>query len=141
MVLVNMLKFFNYIESDMKERASSKDVDISFEISNIKDQYTALTLLDGNRLENVLTNVITYAIGLTSSGGEVKASLEQVDSSGEYGRYKFTISAVNSARADDAGFSNIKKHIDTMGGEISCSNEKDNISTFTIYLPFKIEKV
>lgn len=80
---------FDELKPTMHELAQAKDIDISFDIVNIRDRYVSC---DYNRCMRILVNVISNAIKYTREGGFVKVRCEQIGESNDgIGTYRYTV--------------------------------------------------
>lgn len=152
---------FASIEDTMRELAKAKDVDLSFEISNIKDRYV---YCDYSRCTRIMVNVISNAIKYTSEGGYVRVTCEQLESEEEgIGRYCYTVAdngigmseefqkhvfeqfsrektaTVSGIQGTGLGMSVCKSFVDLMGGTITCKSRQGEGTVFTIILPLRIQ--
>lgn len=152
---------FASIEDTMLELAKAKDVDLSFEIGNIRDRYV---YCDYSRCTRILINVISNAIKYTNEGGYVRVRCEQLEDEEEgIGRYCYTIAdngigmseefqkhvfeqfsrentaTVSGIQGTGLGMSVCKSFVDLMGGTISCKSKQGEGTVFTIILPLRIQ--
>lgn len=153
---------FASIEDTMRELAKAKNVDLSFEISNIRNRYV---YCDYSRCTRVFVNVISNAIKYTNEGGFVRVKCEQLEDEAEgYGRYCYTVTdngigmseefqkhvfeqfsrektaTVSGIQGTGLGMSVCKSFVDLMGGTISCKSKQGEGTVFTIILPFKLQE-
>lgn len=152
---------FTTIETTMKELADAKEIELTFDIFNIKNKYV---MCDIARTLRILVNVISNAIKYTLNGGKVTVTCEQVgDAENGIGKYKYVVadngigmseefqkhvfeefsrektSTVSGIQGTGLGMAVVKSFVDLMNGTITCQSKKDVGTTFTIILPFKIQ--
>ena len=155
------LSFVN-IESTLRELAEAKNISISFEIDNIRDRYV---YADFTRCMRVFVNVVSNAVKYTPDGGTVQVRCEQIGEVKDgYGTYQYTVTdngigmseefqkhifeqfarenttTVSGIEGTGLGMSVVKSFVDLMKGSITVNSRKDEGSTFTIVLPFKIQE-
>ena len=120
-------------------------------------------LTDGDRLDQIINNVISNAIKYTKEGGTVKYSVEEraCDTDG-YGMYVFTVadtgigmseefipkmfetfsraenSTVSRIQGTGLGMPIVKKLVELMKGSIDIESKLGEGTTFTISIPMKI---
>lgn len=153
---------FYQIGSIMLELAKAKDIDLTFEVKDIRDQYV---LVDKTRFNRVLLNLGTNAIKYTQNGGKVKMTACQLDrEEGNTKYYQFTVSdngmgmseefqqhmfeefsreansTTSGIQGTGLGLSVTKAFVDIMGGSIQCDSKLNQGTTFTVVLPMAICK-
>ena len=158
----NMAEAFSHIDSIMMELAKAKDIDLEFEIKDIRDPYI---LVDKTRFNRVFLNLGTNAIKYTQSGGWVRLAASQLDrEEGNTRYYRFTVSDNGMGMSDEfqqhmfeeftrefnsttsgiqgtgLGLSVTKAFIDIMGGSIQCDSKLNQGTTFTVVLPMTIRE-
>ena len=158
----NMMNAFSHIDAIMMELAKAKDVDLSFEIKDVRDPYI---LVDRTRFNRVFLNLGTNAIKYTKSGGWVKLSacqLEREEGSTRY--YQFTVAdngmgmseefqkhmfeefsrevntTTSGIQGTGLGLSVTKAFVDVMGGTIQCESKLNEGTTFTVVLPMDVRE-
>ena len=156
----NVRNSFSHIDSVMMELAKAKDIDLSFEVGDIKDAHV---LVDKTRFNRVMLNLGTNAIKYTPSGGSVKLSVCQLDrKEGDTAYYRYTVSdngmgmseefqkhmfeefvrEVNSTtsgiQGTGLGLSVTKAFVEIMGGTIECASKRNEGTTFTVTLPMTV---
>ena len=150
------------IEDTMKVMAEQKDITLTFEFGNITDRYV---LCDYNRCERIFVNIISNAIKYTNAGGIIKVRCEQVENGAKgIGRYKYTFEdngigmskeyqkhvfeqfsraqnvTKSGIQGTGLGMAVCKSYVEFMGGMIKCESELGEGTTFTVTLPFKLQK-
>ncbi len=157
---VDISKCAEYVNPMLEELASTKKINFTFEIRNIKDCFV---LLDVVHFNQVLIDLVTNAIQYTEEGGSVIASISQMaEKHGNYAIYKIEVedngigidndylkhifednnmrdsSVIKEYQGNGLGLPLCKKIVSAMGGTIKAVSEKDLGSKFTITLPLKI---
>ena len=158
---VDLGKVFENIQSVMASLAASKDIDLSFDVSEIKDRFV---FADITRVDRILVNLISNAIKYTEGEGRVEVSCRQLGSDKPgYCTYKFTVkdngigmseefqkrmfeefareenSSLKAVQGTGLGLPLAKKLSELMGGGISCESKQGVGSTFNITLPFRLQ--
>ena len=153
---------FSYIDSIMTELATSKDIDLTFEIRDIRDPYV---LVDRTRFNRVFLNLGTNAIKYTQNGGKVSLSATQLDrEEGDTRYYQFTVAdngmgmseefqehmfeefarevntTTSGIQGTGLGLSVTKAFVDIMGGSIKCESKLNRGTIFTVVLPMTIRE-
>ena len=153
---------FSYIDSIMTELATSKDIDLTFEIRDIRDPYV---LVDKTRFNRVFLNLGTNAIKYTQNGGKVSLSATQLDrEEGDTRYYQFTVAdngmgmskefqehmfeefarevntTTSGIQGTGLGLSVTKAFVDIMGGSIKCESKLNRGTIFTVVLPMTIRE-
>lgn len=148
------------IDVIFSEQARSAGIELLIESKNIVHDYV---LTDGDRLDQIINNVISNAIKYTKEGGTVKYSVEEraCDTDG-YGMYVFTVadtgigmskefipkmfetfsraenSTVSRIQGTGLGMPIVKKLVELMKGSIDIESKLGEGTTFTISIPMKI---
>lgn len=148
------------IDVIFSEQARSAGIELLIESKNIVHDYV---LTDGDRLDQIINNVISNAIKYTKEGGTVKYSVEEraCDTDG-YGMYVFTVadtgigmseefipkmfetfsraenSTVSRIQGTGLGMPIVKKLVELMKGSIDVESKLGEGTTFTISIPMKI---
>ena len=155
------LSFAN-ISTTMQELAATKDISLSFEFLNIKDRYV---YADFSRCIRVFTNIISNAIKYTPSGGCVEVTCEQAGvAKDDIATYRYTVtdngigmseefqkhvfdqfsrentSTVSGIQGTGLGMSVVKSFVELLGGTVTVKSKKGQGTTFTVLLPFKLQK-
>ena len=153
---------FSYIDSIMTELATSKDIELTFEIRDIRDPYV---LVDKTRFNRVFLNLGTNAIKYTQNGGKVSLSATQLDrEEGDTRYYQFTVAdngmgmseefqehmfeefarevntTTSGIQGTGLGLSVTKAFVDIMGGSIKCESKLNRGTIFTVVLPMTIRE-
>ena len=156
----NMYEAFSYVDSIMAELAKPKNIELSFEVNDIRD---ADVLVDKTRFNRVILNLGTNAIKYTQNGGRVKLTASQLDrEEGDTRFYKLTVedngmgmseefqkhmfeefsreltSTTSGIQGTGLGLSVTKAFVDIMGGSIACESEQGKGTTFTVILPMTV---
>ena len=154
---------FSHIDSIMMELAKAKDVNLSFEVRDIRDPYV---LVDKTRFNRVLLNLGTNAIKYTPAGGSVSLCACQLDrEEGDTRYYQFTVAdngmgmseefqqhmfeefsrevntTTSGIQGTGLGLSVTKAFVDIMGGTIRCESRLNRGTTFTVVLPLTVHEV
>ena len=153
---------FSNVETTMRELAETKDISLSFDFKHISDRYV---YADFSRALRIFTNIISNAIKYTPEGGKVSVTCEQAGEA-ENGiatyRYTFTdngigmsedfqqhvfdqfsreqTSTVSGIQGTGLGMSVVKSFVELMGGEITVKSRQGFGTTFTVLLPFRVQK-
>lgn len=155
-------KTFDNFKATTLELARTKNIDLTFEIGEIADNYV---YIDYNRTMRVFVNIITNAIKYTKSGGWVKARVSQVGKRYDgYGIYRFTIedngigmseefqkhvfdefsrennSTTNGIQGTGLGLSLVKSFVELMNGTVECQSQQGVGTTFIVTLPLRIQE-
>ena len=155
-----MAEAFSHVDSVMQELAKAKDIDLSFEITGIRDNFVRV---DRTRFNRVLLNLGTNAIKYTQAGGRVRLTATQLDrQEGDTRYYQFTVadngmgmseefqthmfeefareasSTTSGIQGTGLGLSVTKAFVDVMGGTIQCESKQREGTTFTVVLPMTI---
>ena len=158
----DMKAAFSHIDSVMVELAKAKDIDLKFEIKDIREPYI---LVDKTRFNRVMLNLGTNAIKYTQNGGCVKLTACQLDrEEGDTRYYQFTVSdngmgmseefqqhmfeefsrevntTTSGIQGTGLGLSVTKAFVDIMGGSIQCDSKLNQGTTFTVVLPMTIRE-
>ena len=159
----DMNRSFIGIEPMLRELADAKDIDISFNIGDIKHRYN---YVDFSHTERILVNIITNAVKYTQEGGKVDVSVCELDESVD-GRpyYRFVIADNGYGMSEEfqqhmyeefsreknttqsgvvgsgLGLALSKSLVDLMGGRMTCESRLDEGTTFTIDLPFETREL
>lgn len=157
---VDVLKITDEIVPKLTELAQAKNIDLQFQIGDIKDRFV---LSDVHRINRVLTNLITNSIQYTNEYGWIIVKLEQLnESSRGYGKYQFKVMDNGKGIDDDylqslfnysanknefgkrdngsgLGLPLAKKIIELMNGTIDVQSIQGKGTEFTIVLPLKIQ--
>ena len=153
---------FAHIDSVMYELAKAKDIDLTFEIKDIRDPYI---LADKTRFNRVLLNLGTNAIKYTQNGGRVSMTGCQLPKEeGDIRYYQFTVSdngmgmseefqrhmfeefsrevntTTSGIQGTGLGLSVTKAFVDIMGGTIECESRLNEGTTFTVVFPMTIRE-
>ena len=156
----DMKEAFTHIDSVMQELAKAKDIDLTFEVKDIRDPHI---LVDKTRFNRIMLNLGTNAIKYTQNGGRVRMTARQLDrEEGDTRYYQFTISDNGMGMSEDfqkhmfeefsrevntttsgiqgtgLGLSVTKAFVDIMGGTIQCDSKLNQGTTFTVVLPMTI---
>ena len=156
----DMMNAFSQIDSIMTEQAKAKDIDLAFEIRDIRDRYV---LVDKTRFNRIFLNLGTNSIKYTPPGGRVRLTGFQLDrEEGDTRYYQFFVSdngmgmseefqqhmfeefsrevntTTSGIQGTGLGLSVTKAFVDIMGGTISCDSELGKGTTFTVVLPMTI---
>lgn len=152
--------FFNTVKPAFTKLANDKDIDISFEICNIRNRYV---YADTVRVQRIMMNLISNAIKYTPEKGRVKVKLSQLPGGGENGglyqisvedngygmSYEFQKHVFDPFTREDKeenkdiqgtglGLSLTKAIVELLGGSIMCQSIPVEGTLFTVKLPFKI---
>lgn len=153
---------FGNIETTMNELAKTKDIALSFKFGNIKNRYV---LCDFGRCNRIFVNIISNAIKYTKEGGTVKVFCEQIADENEgYAVYRYTFTdngigmseefqkhvfdqfsrernvTISGIQGIGLGMAVVKSFVDLMNGKIECKSKLGEGTTFTVDLPFKVQK-
>ena len=153
---------FSHIDSVMLELAKAKDIDLTFEIRDVRDAHV---LVDKTRFNRVLLNLGTNAIKYTQNGGQVRLTGTQLErEEGDTRYYQFTVSdngmgmseefqqhmfeefarevntTTSGIQGTGLGLSVTKAFVDIMGGTIQCESKLNQGTTFTVVFPFTIRE-
>ncbi|MCQ2409536.1 MAG: ATP-binding protein [Clostridia bacterium] len=164
-VTLNTEKFsldqtFGKIEPVMGNLAVQKDINLSFELKNIKDNYV---LADVPRINRVLVNLISNAIKYTGCCGKIWVTLEQIDNKNGTGFYRYTVKDTGFGMSEEfqkhmfeefareetstnsgiqgtgLGLALAQKLVVLMNGTIECQSKLGVGTTFTITLPLQLQ--
>ena len=160
-VKADLKTVFENIRSVMANLASSKDIDLCFDVSGIRDRYVHA---DISRVDRVLVNLISNAIKYTDGNGRVQVLCEQIsDLDPGVGRYRFIVkdngigmseefqkqmfeafarednTTIRAIQGTGLGLPLAKKLTEIMGGTIQCDSKQGVGSTFVITLPFRLQ--
>lgn len=160
---VEMRDVFDEISPPLYELADKKEIDLTFDISSLKD---SRVYADRTRLDRVLINVINNAVKYTNNGGCVRVQLSQVENERDgFGSYCFVIedngigmseefqkhlferfsrencSDTAGAGGTGLGLAVTKAFVDLMGGRIDVQSRQNEGSRFTITIPFRLQEV
>ena len=152
--------FFASLESVIYGAKVQKDIDVTFEINDIADNYV---YMDRPRLERILMNLLSNAVKYTPHGGKVSARLSQTsEGKNGFGVYSFEVedngigmseefqkhmweefsreetSTVSGIQGTGLGLSLARKLTVLMGGEISCRSKQGEGSTFIVTVPLRL---
>ena len=155
------LSFAN-INTTLQELADSKRIKLSFDFKNITDRYV---YADFDRCMRIFLNIISNSIKYTPEGGQVTVTCEQAgDSKDGIVTYRYTFtdngigmseeflehvfdkfsreqtSTVSGIQGTGLGMSVVKSFVDLLGGEISVKSKQGFGTTFTVLLPFRLQK-
>ena len=155
-------KPYAHIDSVMSELAKVKEVDLSFEVKNIRDPFV---LVDKTRFNRILLNLGTNAIKYTQAGGWVKISTTQLErEEGDTRYYEITVADNGMGMSDEfqkhmfeefarevntttsgiqgtgLGLSVTKAFVDIMGGTLECKSALNEGTTFKVVLPLTIRE-
>ena len=158
----NMLSAFAHIDAILLELAKAQNIDLQFEIRDVRDPYV---LADRTRFNRVMLNLGTNAIKYTQSGGQVRMTACQLDGEeGDTRYYQFTVSdngmgmseefqkhmfeefsrevntTTSGIQGTGLGLSVTKAFVDIMGGTIACDSKLGEGTTFTVVLPMAIRE-
>ena len=158
----DMLDCFSHIDSVMQELAKAKDIDLTFEVKEIKDRYVRL---DKTRFNRILLNLGTNAIKYNRNGGWVRLTAAQLDrQEGDTRFYQFTVadngmgmseefqrhmfeefsrevtSTNSGVQGTGLGLAVTKTFVDIMGGTIQCNSKLKEGTTFTVVLPMTVRE-
>ncbi|MDO4500996.1 MAG: response regulator [Erysipelotrichaceae bacterium] len=153
---------FANIEQTLIEMAEAKNIDLTFEVNDVKDRYV---YCDYSKCTRILVNVISNAIKYTNDGGYVKVRCKQLDYNKEgYGLYQYTVedngigmseefqekvfeqfsrentSTVSGIQGTGLGMAVVKSFVEMMGGEVSVQSKLNEGTTFTVKIPFKLQE-
>ena len=151
----NLALFLSEIIELFDNLALEKQIYLSFQ----NRCQNAMTLFDPDKIEKIITNLLSNAFKHTPAGGSIFVSLEEdktpegktqfriiVEDSGDgmsaqelehiFERY---YSATNSSASSGIGLSYIKDLIELQHGHINVISEKEKGARFTICLPAKLE--
>ncbi len=129
---------------------------------NIRDVRHENIIADGQRIEQLFTNLISNAVKYTPEGGSIKVMItEKSCDNPKLGRYKFMISdtgigmskeyqehifepftreeRAGGIKGTGLGMSIVKNIINMMGGSIQIDSEEGKGTTFTIQLSLKLQ--
>ena len=158
---VDIYESFTVIESTMNELAKTKDIDLNFEIGEIKDRYV---YCDHNRCLRVFVNIISNAVKYTLDGGKVTAKCEQIGKENGKGIYRYTFSDTGIGMSEEfqkhvfeefsrernsttsgiqgtgLGLAVCKSFTELMGGTIECRSKQGAGTTFIVTFPFEIRE-
>ncbi|WP_434035543.1 two-component regulator propeller domain-containing protein [Formosa sp. 4Alg 33] len=99
----DIIKFSNDIFSLFKGLVSKKNIDYSF----TSNSDHLITFFDFDKIEKILTNLISNAIKFTNNGGEIKVSVNQVSEKNKYaskiGQNKKKMSSFVEIIVEDTG--------------------------------------
>ena len=158
---ISISEIFTNIKPMLEELADGKNITLDFHISDIRDTHVLCDLVHTHQ---ILVNLITNAVKYTQDGGNVWASVSQLDtdSTGGVGSYRFTVkdngygmspafqktafdlfsreesSTTSGIQGTGLGLPLCKKITEMMGGTITLESEQGFGSTFTVILPLKI---
>lgn len=158
---VNVNQIFSEIKPILEESAKSKNIDLSFSVSDIEDEFVHADCL---RTDRILMNLITNALKYTPEGGTVNVSVKQTGRKHDtYGVYRFVISdngigmseefqkvafdeftrevnsTTNNVQGTGLGLSLVKKLVELMKGSIKLKSTVGKGTTFTVDLPLKLQ--
>ncbi len=158
----NIEESFYHIDSVMMELAKAKDIDLKFEVKDIRDPYV---LVDRTRFNRVFLNLGTNAIKYTPAGGCVRLTVTQLErEDGDIRYYQYIVSdngmgmseefqkhmfeefsrevnaTTSGIQGTGLGLSVTKAFIDIMGGTIECESRLNEGTTFTVTLPMSIHE-
>ena len=144
----------------LKEVASSRDIELTFDYKNIQDRYIYCDVTHMNR---IFSNIISNAIKYNHDGGYVKVTTEQVCREGrDTGIYRYTFedngigmseefqkhvfeqfsreenSTVSRIQGTGLGLALCKELVDVLKGSIECESKQGQGSKFIVTVPFKI---
>ena len=153
---------FSTIENTMKELASTKNIEVTFEVSDIQDRYV---YADFNKCIRIFTNLISNAIKYNNEGGKVHASCKQIGGNvNGYGIYQFVIedngfgmseefqrkifepferettSTISRTQGTGLGMSICKQLVDLMKGTIEVTSVEGKGTKFVLNIPFRMNK-
>lgn len=153
---------FTNIKSTMLELAASKNIKLSFEFKDIVHKNI---ICDINRCNRIFVNIVSNAIKYTNQGGFVKVKCTEIPTtSKKYAYYSYTFedngigmsdefqkhvfekfSRENTSSTSDSsgtglGMAVCKSFVDLMNGKIECKSKLGKGTTFSVTLPFEIQK-
>ncbi len=147
--VVDLAPLFDLIVATWRPVAEQKGISIDFQGPS-----RCLRTVDEEKIERVVTNLISNAIKFTPSGGSVQVELTE-DASGVgvavrdtgigidddlkkrlFGRFEQGRPAVHAgARGSGIGLSIVKELTEAHGGEVSVENPRGGGSVFRVFLP------
>ena len=150
------------IDSVLKELAEPKNINLSFELGEIRDAFVDL---DEGRFNRILLNLGSNAIKYTQAGGFVMFNLRQLPSETDgTGLYEFTVSDNGAGMSEEfqqrmfeafsrettattsgiqgtgLGLSVTKAFVDLMNGTISCESALGQGTKFTVTVPLAVSE-
>ena len=160
---IDINDIFQNIRPMLEEQAAGKNIRIEFRIEGIRDDRV---LCDVVHTHQILVNLISNAVKYTQDGGEVLASVTQLDEAAPEGSglYRFVVkdngygmskayqkvafdlfsreenSTTSGIQGTGLGLPLCKKITEMMGGTIELESEQGIGSTFTVTLPLKLVK-
>ena len=151
---------FTNIQPVMANLAASKDIDLSFEIKNIRDRFV---YADTARIDRIMINLVSNAVKYTEGYGKVQVLCEQLEGAKPgFGLYRFMVkdngigmseefqkqmfeefsreenSTTSGIQGTGLGLPLAKKLAEMMGGRITCESRRGVGSTFFVTVPFRL---
>ena len=152
---------FMNIQPVMDNLAASKDIDLSFAVTNIRDRFI---YADTARVDRIMINLVSNAVKYTEGNGRVQVVCEQLEGAKPgYGLYRFTVkdngigmseefqkqmfeefareenSTMSGIQGTGLGLPLAKKLAEMMGGHITCKSKRNVGTTFFVTIPFRLQ--
>lgn len=152
---------FDSLKEVMSMSSSAKAIRLEFDNSNILDRHV---MIDRQRVERILVNLISNAIKYTPKGGNVNVSLRQMEGvccgcglyrfevadngigmSEEFQKHMFEefareeTSTVSGIQGTGLGLALCRRLTTLMGGTITCCSRQGQGSTFYVTIPLKLQ--